>query len=177
MVKILIDENHVQQRVGSLAREIQYVYQSRPITIVGIMTGSLLFLADLIRHLTMPLRVGVVQASSYRGTTEPGELRIYADGLLDIQDRHVLLVDDIFDTGHTLVRVIEQLKLFHPATIRSAVLLRKNGKQQVAYQPDFVGFDIPDVFVVGYGLDYADLYRNLPYVAALDSDELSGKGK
>ncbi|GIW94775.1 MAG: hypoxanthine phosphoribosyltransferase [Pirellulaceae bacterium] len=174
-MKQLIDEDTIRARVAALAQEIADTYGQTPITIVGIMTGSLLFLADLVRHLSMPLRVGVLQATSYRGNVDPGELHIYADGLLDIQGREVLLVDDIFDTGRTLVETMRHLEKFQPASIRSAVLLLKKGKQQVDYRPDFTGFEIPDVFVVGYGLDYRDLYRNLPYVAALEPGELAEK--
>jgi hypoxanthine phosphoribosyltransferase len=139
---------------------------------VGVLTGSLVLLADLIRQLDMPLRIGLVQASSYRGrTTERGTLSINSNLLPDIQARDVLLVDDIFDTGHTLLEVISQLDGLRPTSIRSAVLLRKAGRQEVAIEPDHVAFQIPDKFVVGYGLDYNDHYRNLPYVAALEKSD------
>ena len=119
------------------------------------------------------MRVGVIQASSYRGaTTERGELIINSELMLDISGRDVLLVDDIFDTGHTLEQVVEKLQEFNPASIRSAVLLRKEGRQEVDYEPDFAAFRIPDEFVVGYGLDYEDMYRNLPILAALEEDDL-----
>ena len=134
-------------------------------------------MADLIRVLDLPLRVGVLQTSSYRGaTTTRRELAINSEWLLDVRDRDVLLVDDIFDTGHTLQGVVEKMRELGPASVRSAVLLRKKDRQEVDYEPDFVAFDIPDEFVVGYGLDYGDMYRNLPYLAALDADDIAGAG-
>ena len=138
------------------------------------LTGSVVLMADLIRVIDLPMRVGVLQASSYRGaTTTRGELVINSELMLDISGRDVLLVDDIFDTGHTLVRTLEKMQDFGPTSIRSAVLLRKNGRQEIDYMPDFVGFDIPDEFVVGYGLDYEDMYRNLPYLAALEPEDIA----
>lgn len=157
-----------------MAREIAEVYQGQPVTIISVLTGSVVLLADLIRQLDLPLRVGVVQASSYRGAaTSRSKLIIHSELMLDITDRDVLLVDDIFDTGHTLVEVIARLREFRPTSIRSAVLLRKRGRQEVDIEPDFVGFEIPNEFVVGYGLDYEDAYRNLPYVAALEPEDLA----
>jgi hypoxanthine phosphoribosyltransferase len=118
--------------------------------------------------------VGVLQASSYRGaTTTRGELMINADMMLDVRGCDVLLVDDIFDTGHTLECVTQKMQDFGPASVRSAVLLRKKTRQEVNYNPDFVAFDIPDEFVVGYGLDYENMYRNLPYLAALEPADLA----
>jgi hypoxanthine phosphoribosyltransferase len=122
----------------------------------------------------MRLRVGVMQASSYRGaTTTRGELSINMEMTPDIRGREVLIIDDIFDTGHTLEKTICKLWELSPLTIRSAVLLRKIGRQEVANGPDFAAFEIPDEFVVGYGLDYADEYRHLPYLAALEPSDLA----
>jgi hypoxanthine phosphoribosyltransferase len=168
-VKKLLSEDQLREGVKRLARDIASCYEDRPLTIVGVLTGSLVVLADLIRHLEMPLRVGLVQARSYRGqATRPGELFINADLLPDINGREVLLLDDIFDTGHTLRGLLAQLDKLGPHSVRSGVLLLKRGRQEVDLRPDFIGFEIPDEFVVGYGLDYNDLYRNLPYVAALE---------
>jgi hypoxanthine phosphoribosyltransferase len=150
-------------------------YPARPLTIVGVLNGSIVLLADLIRHLDMPLRVGLLQARSYRGTaTQPGELTMNLDLFPDVRDRDVLLIDDIYDTGHTLAAVVRHLEELGARSVRSAVLLRKTGRRQVELMPDHVGFEIPNVFVVGYGLDYNDLYRNLPYVAAMDAADLEG---
>jgi hypoxanthine phosphoribosyltransferase len=173
-VNILLSEQRLREGVARLASEINDHYAGQPLTVVGVMTGSLMILADLVRQLAMPLRVGVVQARSYRGqATMPGALTIHADLLPEIAGRHVLLVDDIFDTGNTLATLLVHLQALRPASIRSLVLLRKQGRQQVEVVPDHVAFEIPDAFVVGYGLDYEDEYRNLPYVAALDAAELA----
>lgn len=156
-----------------MASEINTHYGNRPLTIVGVLTGSVVLLADLIRQLEMPLRVGVLQASSYRGETQRGSITINADLLLDVNGRDVLLVDDIFDTGHTLAEVVPLLEKMGATSVKSAVLLRKLGRQEVDIETEFVGFDIPDEFVVGYGLDYQDQYRNLRYLAALESADLT----
>lgn len=172
-MKTLLTDEQLRQGVMEMARRINADYDGRALTLVGVLTGSIVLVADLIRLLKMPLRVGVAQARSYRGkATDPGGLAIDIEYLPDIRGRHVLLVDDIFDTGNTLFELISQLDELRPASIRSAVLLRKIGRQKVQMQPDYVGFDIPDVFVVGYGLDHDDAYRNLPFLAALEESDL-----
>lgn len=173
-MKVLLSKDDLHAGVRRMADEIAACYEDRQLTIVGVLTGSVVLMADLIRLLELPMRVGVLQASSYRGaTTTRGELVINSELMLDISERDVLLVDDIFDTGHTLVQVLDKMREFGPTSIRSAVLLRKQGRQEVEYQPDFVAFDIPDEFVVGYGLDYEDMYRNLPHLAALEPEDIS----
>ena len=174
-MKILLSEDKLAEGVADLAAKINETYGKSPLTIVGVLTGSVVLLADVIRKLQMPLRVGVVQTSSYQGT-ERGALTINSDIMLDIKDREVLLIDDIFDTGHTLNEVVQLMSQFQPTSVRSAVLLSKTGRQEVEYTPDFVAFDIPDEFVVGYGLDYNDEYRNLPYLAVLESDDIAAGG-
>ena len=172
-MKTLLSEEQIRDGVGRLADEVASYYEGRPLTIIGILTGSVVLLADLIRQLEMPVRVGVIQARSYRGrSTRPGPLVVDSELMPDVRDRDVLLVDDVFDTGNTLLEVISQIDDLGPRSIRSAVLLRKRERQQVDIVPDHVVFDIPDEFVVGYGLDYQDAYRNLPYIAALEADEL-----
>lgn len=161
-----------------MAAEIGGYYGNRPLTIVGVLTGSVVLLADLIRLLGMPLRVSVVQARSYRGaTTVRGELLINSDLLPDLTDCDVLLVDDIFDTGHTLFELLGKMQKLGPRSIRSAVLLRKRDRQEMKREPDYCAFEIPDEFVVGYGLDYNDQYRNLPYIAALEEAEIAAGKK
>jgi len=173
-MKTLLSKEELHDGVMRMADKIAACYEDRQLTIVGVLTGSVVLMADLIRLIDLPMRVGVLQASSYRGaTTTRGELVINSELMLDISGRDVLLVDDIFDTGHTLVRTLEKMRDFEPTSIRSAVLLRKHGRQEVDYLPDFVAFDIPDEFVVGYGLDYEDRFRNLPYVAALEPEDLA----
>ena len=167
-MEILIPAGRIQERVAELAEQIAADYASRPVTIIGVLTGSLMFLADLVRHLDLPLRIGLIQASSYRGAvTTPGELHIQPELLPDVRGRHILLLDDILDTGQTLAHLVRHLTCLEPASIRVAVLLRKKGRQKVPLEPDYCGFEIPDAFVVGYGLDYNDEYRHLPYIAEL----------
>ena len=170
-MKILLNENRLHHGIEKLAAGITETYGDHPLTIVGIMTGSIILMADVVRLLEMPLRVGVVQTSSYQGTGRR-KLKINAEMMPDITGRDVLLLDDIFDTGHTLAEVTTLMNQLEPASLRSAVLLSKTGRQQVDLKPDFVVFEIPDEFVVGYGLDYQDEYRNLPYVAALEPAEI-----
>lgn len=172
-MKVLLSAEQLNEGVDRLAAEVAEFYSDRTLTIVGILTGSIVLIADLIRRIDMPLRVGLVQASSYRGSaTDPGTLTLNLDLLPDIENRDVLLVDDIFDTGKTLVALVEQLKNMKPASVRTAVLLRKHGRKAVAMEPDHVAFEIPNAFVVGYGLDYHDAYRNLPYLGALEDHEV-----
>lgn len=171
-MKILLDEQQLNQGVVDLATAINQHYKNKPLTIIGVLTGSIVLLADVIRKLEMPLRVGVVQTSSYQGT-ERGSLTINAEMMLDITNREVLLIDDIFDTGHTLTEVIELMNDLGPSSLKSAVLLCKTGRQEVDWRPDFVAFDIPDEFVVGYGLDYNDEFRNLPYLASLEPSDIT----
>jgi hypoxanthine phosphoribosyltransferase len=173
-LKQLLSEDEIRGGIHRLAAELTKRYVGRPLTVIGVLTGSMVLVADLIRQLDLPLRVGVIQVRSYRGAaTMPGPLEINDSMLPDIHGRDVLLVDDIFDTGHTLASLISQMQELGPSSLRSAVLLRKRGRQQVSIEPDYVAFEIPDVFVVGYGLDYQDAYRHLPYVAALDDDDLA----
>ena len=170
-MRVLLDEQRLRAGVEGLAEKINQIYGQQPLTIVGIMTGSIILVADVVRLLEMPLRVGVVQTSSYEGTQRQ-KIRINAEMMPDITGRDVLLVDDIFDTGHTMTEVISLMNELRPASLRSAVLLSKTGRREVDLTPDFVVFDIPDEFVVGYGLDYQDEYRNLPFVAALEPADI-----
>ena len=164
----LLSAEQIQQRVAEMARQIATDFRDHPVTIVGVLTGSLIFLADLVRHLDLALRIALIQASSYRGaTTTAGKLHIHRELLPDLRGRHILLLDDILDTGQTLAHLTEHLRGLGVASLRTGVLLRKLGRQRVAIEPDYCGFDIPDAFVVGYGLDYNDEHRHLPYIAVL----------
>jgi hypoxanthine phosphoribosyltransferase len=137
-LRVVLTAKEIELGVERLAEHIRNEYGARPLTILAVMTGSVVLLADLIRRLDMPLRVGVLQASSYRGaTTTRGELMINMEMTPDVKDRDVLLVDDIFDTGHTLAKIVEKMKAMQPRSVRSVVLLRKHGRQEVEYQPDF----------------------------------------
>lgn len=173
-MRVLITTEQIQERLTELARDIGPEYRDRPLTIVGVLTGSLMFLADFVRRLDLPLRIGLIQASSYRGnTTTAGTLHIGPDLLADVRGRHVLLLDDILDTGQTLKHLVQHLHDQGALSVKVGVLLRKQGRQLHPVQVDFVGFEIPDEFVVGYGLDYNDEYRHLPYVAVLPREMYS----
>lgn len=172
-MRILLNESELHDGVEKLASEIDTFYGDRPLTVIAIMTGSLVLFADLIRRLSMPQRVGVIRASSYRGGTTSGELQIDSAMMIDVTGRDVLLVDDIFDTGKTLDRISELMTEFGAVSVRTAVLLHKQRDHAVTMRPDFVAFQIPDEFVVGYGLDYLDMYRNLPYLGVLEPAEIA----
>jgi hypoxanthine phosphoribosyltransferase len=173
-VKQILSSNQIRDGVQKLAEQLKEIYGGRPITIVAILTGSLVLLADLIRQLEMPLRVAFVQGNRDRTPDPPTDAFItYDDIFPKLKGRDVLLIDDIFDTGHTLVEVLGQIIPHEPASLRSAVLMRKTGRSEVPIQPDIVMFDIPDEFVVGYGLDFEDRFRNLPQVVALEPEDLA----
>ena len=170
-MKVLITAERIQQRVAELAAEITQDYKGKPLDIVGVLNGSLMFLADLVRHLDHPLRIGFIQVSSYRGdATSPGELRFGAEIMPDLTGRHVLLLDDILDTGQTLSHLVTHFEKRGVASLKLGVLLRKIGRQEVACEPHYTGFEIPDKFVIGYGLDFNDAYRHLPFIAVLPDD-------
>lgn len=167
-MEVLIPAEQIHRRVDELARQIALDYAGRHVYIVGVLTGCLIFLADLVRQIRLPLQVHLVQASSYRGAaTSPGPLSLRLDTLPELAGRDVLIIDDILDTGRTLSRLVAELRRRDAASVRVAVLLRKLGRQEIALEPDYVGFPIPDAFVVGYGLDYNDEYRHLPHIAVL----------
>jgi hypoxanthine phosphoribosyltransferase len=166
-MEILIPAERIQRRVAELAAQMAVDYRDRPVTIVGVLTGSLIFLADLVRHLDFPLRIGLVQASSYRASTTAGALHVAPELLPDLRGRHVLLLDDILDTGQTLSFLVQHVRHLEAKSVKVAVLLRKQGRQRFPLEPDYCGFEIPDRFVVGYGLDYDDEYRHLPYIGVM----------
>jgi hypoxanthine phosphoribosyltransferase len=173
-MEVLLTADELAAGIGRLSESIRRDVGRRPLTIVGVLTGSIVLVADLIRRLEGPVTVSMVWASSYRGTaTSPGQLELRLDLLPDLTGQDVLVVDDIFDTGHTLAALLTELRSRGAANVRSLVLLRKTGRAEVTLQPDFVGFDIPDKFVVGYGLDFDGAWRHLPYLAALDADDIT----
>ena len=164
-MEILLSADELAAGIGRLSDQVKGDVGRRPLMVV---------VADLIRRLEGPVSVSMVWASSYRGTaTSPGKLEMRLDLLPDLTGQDVLLVDDIFDTGHTLKALLEELRRRGAASVRSLVLLRKTGRAEVDIQPDFVGFDIPDKFVVGYGLDFDGGLRHLPHLAALDDDDIA----
>jgi hypoxanthine phosphoribosyltransferase len=165
---VLISEAQIRERVRELGQSIDTDYQGKPLTIVAVLTGSLIFLADVIRQIRTPHRVALMQASSYRGdATTPDTLFVNATLEPDVSGRDVLLVDDILDTGRTLSALAKHLRGRGARSVRTAVLLHKKGRQEVPIDPDYSGFEIPNAFVIGYGLDYNDDYRHLPYIGVL----------
>jgi hypoxanthine phosphoribosyltransferase len=172
-VRRLIEAAQIQERVAELGRQITSDYDGRPLTVVGVLTGSLVLVSDLIRTIELPIRVGMIRASSYAGRTTTGTaVSVDLNLLPDIRARDVLIVDDVFDSGRTLTAIVDGMKSAEAASVRAAVLLWKDRPRDTHWTPDYFGFKIPDVFVVGYGLDYNDEHRSLPYVAALDPDDL-----
>ena len=169
--RILITEDQLARRIRGLAREIERDFRGREMVVVSLLNGTVMFLADLMRHLSLPLRLDFMGVSSYGAGTESGELVFTKELRLDMRGRDVLLVDDILDTGRTMSRVLGRLAALKPRRIRTCVLLNKAARRVEAIEADYVGFEIPDVFVVGYGLDYKERYRNLPYIAVLPLEE------
>ena len=167
---VLISEEQIAQRIAKMSREIMRDFTGRELVVVSLLNGTVLFLADLIRNLSLPLRLDFIGISSYGTGTESRELVVTKELRLDVQGRDVLLVDDILDTGKTLVQVLSMLKALNPRQIKICVLLDKPGRRVQEVKADYVGFEIPDVFVVGYGLDFAERFRNLPFIGVLKPD-------
>ena len=167
VARVLITEEQLAARVKALARVIARDFHGRDVVVVSLLNGTVLFLADLIRHLNLPLRLDFIGVSSYGKGTESGELVFTKELRLDVQGRDVLLVDDILDTGKTLSRVVPILRALKPRRIKTCVLLNKAARRVEKIKADYVGFEIPDYFVIGYGLDYAERYRQLPFVGVL----------
>jgi hypoxanthine phosphoribosyltransferase len=167
-VRPLLSADDIARAVSELGRRISDDYRGRPLTILGVLTGSLMLVADLMRRIEAPHQLGLLQASSYRGNaTTPGELRINTDHLPSLAGRDVLLIDDILDTGRTLSALVARVSSLGPCRVRTAVLLWKKSRTVVDLRPDYVGFEIPDEFVVGYGLDHNGEYRHLPYIGVI----------
>ena len=167
--QVLVAEKEIAARVAELGRAIARDYADGTLVLVGVLQGAIPFIADLMRALPIDVTVDFLRASSYGGgTTSSGAVRLVADLSVDVADRHVLVVDDIVDTGHTLAALRRTLEARRPRSVKTCVLLDKTGRRETEVQIDYVGFTIPNVFVVGYGLDYDGLYRNLPHVATLE---------
>lgn len=165
--RILISDEQIACRIKLLARKIERDFRGREMVVVSLLSGTVMFLADLIRHLNLPLRLDFMGVSSYGSGTESGELVFTKELRLDVRGRDVLLVDDILDTGKTMRRVLPKLEALQPRRIKTCVLLDKPARRRESIIADYVGFEIPDLFVVGYGLDFAERYRNLPFVGVL----------
>jgi hypoxanthine phosphoribosyltransferase len=165
--RVLISAPRLARRIKALAGELQRDCQGRDLVIVSLLNGTVMFLADLIRHLNLPLRLDFIGVSSYGSGTESREPVFTKELRLDVRGREVLLIDDILDTGKTLAAVLKKLRALKPRRIRTCVLLDKPERRIERIKADYVGFTIPNEFVVGYGLDYAERYRNLPFIGVL----------
>lgn len=168
MEKVLLSEEEIQKRVGELAQEISRDYVGRELVLLGALKGAIMFLADLSRSITLHHSLDFVGASSYGdGTESSGEVKITKEAALDLKGKHVILVEDIYDTGLTMEALTQHIRSLQPASLEICVLLVKDHPRQFELPIRYAGFHIPDLFVVGYGLDYAQRLRNLRYVGVL----------
>jgi hypoxanthine phosphoribosyltransferase len=165
-MKILISSEQIHQRIKQLGEQINLDYKDKQIVVIGILKGCFVFMADLIRTIERPLESEFIQASSYgNSTVSSGVVKFLFPENLILKNKHVILLDDIIDTGLTLNEIISEIKLREPASLKICSLLVKNRNREFTHNIDYVGFEIEDSFVVGYGLDYNGLYRNLPHLA------------
>ena len=173
--EILFSREQLAARVAELAGEITRDYAGKAPLVAGVLRGSFIFMADLVRQLDLPVTLDFIHASSYgAGTVSSGRVNIQLDFSEDIAGRDVLLVEDILDTGNTLSKLVEELRDRHPASLKLCVLLDKPDRRTRPIQADYVGFTIPDAFVVGYGLDYDQRYRQLPFIGVLKPSVYGG---
>lgn len=171
VARVLFTEAQIRQRVRELASEIQRDFGDEDLVILAVLRGSMIFLADLIRFLQGPVTIEVIRAASYgHATVSSGTARIRDEMDVDIRNRDVLILDDILDTGRTLARIKGHIQSHGPRAIRTCVFLDKPSRRVVDIKPDYCGFTIEDHFVVGYGLDYKDTLRNLPYIGILEEE-------
>ena len=166
--EILIDEEALRSRIADLGEEVSAFYEGQELLLVGVLKGAVFFMADLMRHLTVPCEVDFMAISSYGAATDSsGVVRILKDLDINIESRHVLVVEDIIDSGLTLSYLIRNLESRSPASLEVCALLTKPARREIEVEVRWVGFEIPNRFVIGYGLDFAERYRNLPYVGVL----------
>lgn len=169
--RVLFDERTIRQRLDEIAAQITTDYQNRELTVLAVLNGSLIFAADLLRRIPLPLKLDCLSAASYHGgTATTGEVIFKQVALPDVAGRHLLILDDILDSGLTLAAIAEKLGAAQPLSVKICVLLRKEKARLRQVEADYVGFEIEDEFVVGYGLDYLERYRNLPCVGVLRKD-------
>jgi len=166
-LKVLLSEEQLRTRVAELGARITADYAGKPLKLVGVLKGSFMFMADLARAIDLPLKVDLIGTSSYQGTHSSGVVRITNDLSRPIDGEHVLLVEDIVDTGLTMQYLLENLATRHPASVKVCALLEKPARAKVQIPIDYKGFSIPDEFVVGYGLDWDGRFRNLPYLGVV----------
>jgi hypoxanthine phosphoribosyltransferase len=175
--EILIRGEQIQAKVKELAERIGRDYRDKDPVLVGVLNGAFVFLADLMRYLDLPCTVDFVSWSSYgKDTSSSGIFRIMKDLETNVESKHVLVVEDIIDTGLTLHYLLDTIRARRPASVRVAALLDKPSRRKIEAKADYLGFQIPDAFVVGYGLDFAQRYRNLPFIGILKADIYAGRG-
>jgi len=166
--RVLFDGQAIHERLEEMAAQITTDYADRELAVIAILTGTLMFMSDLLRRIPLPLKLNCLSVASYHGKTETsGEVLFKESSLPDVAGQDVLILDDILDTGHTLATVRETLETAKPRSIRACVLLSKRKQRAQHVNADYIGFEIDDEFVVGYGLDYMERYRNLPYIGVL----------
>lgn len=170
-LKVIYDEKAIAQRVEALGKEITSDYAGKDLLAIGILKGSFMFFADLLKKIDLPLEIDFMVAKSYGDNSHPGEVRIVKDLDKPIEGRHILIVEDILDTGQTLNALYKLLEVRGAASIKTCAFLDKPARRNTDFYADYKGYEIPDYFAVGYGLDYAEKYRNLPYIAELVLDE------
>ena len=167
--RILFDEATIHRRLDELAAQISNDYRDLELTVIAVLNGSLIFMADLLRRIPLPLKLDCLSVASYHGKTETsGEVIFKQIALPDVMDRHILILDDILDSGHTLAAIRDKLETAKPRSIRICVLLSKKKRRARHVDADYIGFEIEDEFVVGYGLDFMEQYRNLPDICVLE---------
>ncbi len=174
--KVLISTEELQKRIAEMGREISREYAGKEILMIGVLRGAVVFMADLARAIDLHVSMDFMAVSSYgAGTTSSGVVRILKDLDESIEGRHILVVEDIVDSGLTLNYLLDNLKSRKPASIKLCTLLNKPERRKVEVKIDYNGFDVPDYFVIGYGLDYAERYRNLPYIGILKPEVYQGE--
>ncbi len=172
--RVLFSEQTILARLDEIAAEIVRDYCERELTVIAVLNGSLIFMADLLRRIPLPLKLDCLSVASYHGGTKStGEVVFRQVALPDVTGRHILILDDILDSGVTLATIREKLATAGPLSVRICVLLEKKKTRTRAVEPDYVGFEIADEFVVGYGLDYMERYRNLPCIGVLRKELIS----
>lgn len=168
LASVMFDEKALAAKCQELGKQLSEEYAGKDLLVVGILKGSVMFFADLVKNINIPLNIDFMVASSYgNGTETSGKVNIKKDLDVDIKGRHVLLVEDIIDSGVTMSQLIAELKTREPASIKLCALLSKPSRRQVDVKIDYLGFEVPDEFLVGYGLDYAENYRNMPVIGVL----------
>lgn len=168
LARVVFDEQTILRRVQELGQEITVAYPSGDLLVLGLLKGSFIFLSDLVRRIDRPLQVDFLVAASYgSGTVSSGDVQLLYDPATKLEGRHILLVEDIVDTGKTLNRLVELLRKRRPESLEICALLHKHVAPRLALEARFVGFDAPPAFLVGYGLDHAENFRHLPYIASL----------